>query len=77
MSRKIYEIADEIRSDWKKVNYAAEPYLRAMEMLVDIEDHYYEDDAASVVLYFLANAQTWRGETAKRIKKELKELAKY
>lgn len=76
MSRRIYEIAKEIRADWKKVNYAAEPYLRAMEMLVDIKDHYYEDDAISVVLYFLASAQTWRGETAKRIKKELKELAR-
>jgi hypothetical protein len=28
-----------------------------------------------MVLYFLANATTWRGEDAKRIKAELKKLA--
>jgi len=76
MSRPIYEIAADIRRDWKKINYAAKPYLEAMAALNTIDDKYYWDDAKSVVLYFLANAGTWRGDTAKRIKAELKEMAK-
>jgi hypothetical protein len=31
------------------------------------------DDAKSIVSYFLCNATTWRGEDARRIKKELKD----
>lgn len=74
--RPIYEIAREIRKDWAKVNFAAEPYLKAMECLDSIDDNYYYDSAKSVVLYFLCNASTWRGETAKRIKAELKAMCK-
>lgn len=73
-------IAREIRSDWSKqgkgVNYAAKPYLEAMFGLDKITDNYICDSGKSVVLYFLANAQTWKGETAKRIKAELKALCK-
>jgi hypothetical protein len=76
MSRPIYEIAAEIRRDWKSVNYAARPYLDAMRELSAVSDRYYYDSGKSVVLYFLANAQTWRGETAKRVKAELKALTK-
>jgi hypothetical protein len=76
MSRPLYEIAREIRKDWTKPNFAAVPYLEAMETLNHISDNYYADSAQSVVLYFLCNAGTWRGETARRIKKELKELTK-
>lgn len=70
--RSIYEIAKEIRRDWKNVNYAARPYLDAMSSLVSLDSHYGADSAQSVVAYFLANAQTWRGPVAKRIKAELK-----
>ena len=42
--------------------------------LNSINDAYYMDSARSVVLYFLANAGTWRGDDAKRIKAELKAL---
>lgn len=75
-TRPIYEIAREIHVDWKNVNYAAEPYLRAMYTLDSIEDNFYEDSGKSVVLYFLANANTWRGETARRVKAELKVMTK-
>lgn len=69
----IADIAELIREDWgAKVNYAAEPYLEAMEAIQSIEDRYYQDDAASVVSYFLANAGTYRGETARAVKAELK-----
>ena len=35
---------------------------------------YYYDSAESVVLYFLANAQGFRGEDARRIKAELNSM---
>lgn len=74
MTRPINQIAREIARDWHNVNYAAKPYLSAMYQLEQISDSYYYDSGESVVRYFLANAGTWRGETAKRIKAELKEM---
>ena len=74
--RSIREIACDIRADWKRVNYAAAPYLNAMFSLDKITDCYGFDDARSIVTYFLCNASTWKGETAKAIKKELKALLK-
>lgn len=73
--RPLYLIAQDIYNDWKKPNYAAKPYLEAMADLQSIDDNYWLDSARSIVLYFLANAGTWRGENAKRIKAELKKLA--
>ena len=75
MARPLYEIAREIRKAWTKVSPYAEPYLEAMESLNTIDDNYYLDSGKSVVLYFLSNASTWRGEDARRIKAELKEMA--
>ena len=74
-ARPLSVIAREIRADWAKVNYAAKPYLDAMAQLNSIDDNYYADSAKSVVLYFLANATSWRGEKAKAIKAELKKIA--
>lgn len=74
--RPIHQIADEIISDWKKPYFGAVPYLNAMRYLGDKHDSYGLDSAKNVVLYFLANANTWRGETARRVKKELKEIIK-
>ena len=70
-NRPLYTIAAEIRSDWKKVNYAAVPYLEAMQQLNSIEDNFILDSARSIVRYFLSNATTWRGEKAREIKAEL------
>jgi len=74
--RSLATIAREIRADWTKVNYAAKPYLDAMATLQSASDNFYHDSGKSVVLYFLANAGTWRGEKAKAIKAELKAMAK-
>lgn len=75
--RSLSTIAAEIRKDWgSKVNFAAKPYLSAMAGLDSITDQYGYDDARSIVLYFLSNASSWRGENAKRIKAELKAMAK-
>lgn len=74
--RPIYEIANEIRKDWKKPYFGAVPYLNAMSSLDKITDNYYLDSGKSVVLYFLSNANTYKGETARRLKKELKGICK-
>jgi hypothetical protein len=74
-ARELYLIADEIKRDWKKVNYGAVPYLDAMGCLRTINNKYGADTAHSVVLYFLSNAGQWKGEVAKRIKLELKSIA--
>jgi len=58
----------------KGVSPYARPYLDAMGQLNSINDMYYLDTADSVVRYFLSNATGWRGETAKRIKAELKAM---
>ena len=74
--RSLATIAQEIQADWKNVYFGAVPYLKAMHTLVSMRDKYWLDDAESIVAYFLANAQTWRGETARRVKKELNALLK-
>jgi hypothetical protein len=70
--RTIKEIAAEIRKDWPRPYFGAAPYLNAMQRLETVDDSYGADDGRSIVLYFLANASTWRGPVAKRIKAELK-----
>ena len=74
--RPLYEIAREIRNDWKNVSPYAAPYLSAMSILTNIEDSYCFDSGRSIVCYFLANAGSWRGETAKKIKAELKAMVR-
>jgi hypothetical protein len=74
--RPLYAIASEIRKDWgSKINFGAKPYLDAMSSLDKVTDNYVMDSGKSIIIYFLSNATTWRGETAKRIKAELKTMA--
>ena len=73
--RPIYLIAEEIMQDWRKPYFGAVPYLNAMLELDSIDDSYYFDSGRSIVLYFLSNANTWRGETARRVKAELRSMA--
>lgn len=75
-NRSLSVIAAEIRKDWKKPYFGAVPYLNAMMCLDKITDNYGFDSAKSIVLYFLGNAGTWKGETARRIKKELNAMVK-
>ena len=69
---EIYEIASVIKQSWPKVNFAAVPYLRAMNSMSSIDDKYGLDDGRGIVAYFLSNASSWRGEVAKLVKVELK-----
>lgn len=75
-NRPISDIAYEIRRTWKNVYFGAEPYLAAMFTLDSVTDNYGCDDGRSVIAYFLANANTWRGDDARRIKAELNGLLK-
>lgn len=73
MKRPIYEIARDIKKAWgPKVNYAAKPYLDAMMSIDKASDSYGCDSAKSIVLYFLGNANSFRGDAAKALKAELK-----
>ena len=73
--RPLHVIARDIYQAWPKVNYAAKPYLEAMRDLSSINDRYGYDDARSIVLYFLSNASSFRGDSAKTLKLELKTIA--
>lgn len=73
--RALMVIAEDIRQNWAKPHYAAVPYLEAMDTMLGMQSRYYLDSAKSIVLYFLANAGTWRGEDARRIKAELRSMA--
>lgn len=76
--RPIYAIARDIKREWSKVgkgvNYAAKPYLDAMASLDGANDSYGCDSAQSIVVYFLGNANSFRGDAAKALKAELKAL---
>jgi len=72
-TRPIYQIAKEIKLNWPKPYYGAVPYISAMLNLETINDHYYQDNARTIINYFLANASTWKGEAARKLKAELKE----
>ena len=73
--RSLAAIAYDIRKTWTKPYFGAMPYIDAMQNLTDVNDKYFHDDGLSVVRYFLANAGTWRGDDARRIKAELKAIA--
>jgi len=72
----IRQIAALINNDWSNVNFAAQPYLKAMFALDTVKDNYYCDTGESVVAYFLCNARSWKGDVAREIKKELNKRIK-
>lgn len=76
--RTFREIATEIMSLWAKPYFGAVPYIEAMLELntSDPKAPYLFERADDIVLRFLCNAQTFRGEDAKRIKAELKAMLK-
>ena len=73
-NRSLKEIAVEIREDWVNPSINAVPYLNAMSTLNEITDNYHFDSGEMIVAYFLSNARTWKGETARRVKKELNSM---
>ena len=75
-NRQVNTIAFDIINNWKKPYFGAIPYLEVMTHLHTVNDMYMYDSGKSIVQYFLANAGTFRGEDAKRLKLELKQLLK-
>ena len=76
-TRPLYTIANEIRTDWgPKVNFAAKPYLDAMGTLTNVSDNYGMESGRMIVAYFLSNARSWKGDTARKVKKELNAMIK-
>lgn len=69
-------IADSIRDFWKNMYFGAVPYIDAMGCLTTVNDSCGMDSGRSVVNYALANMQSFRGEEAKLIKKELQRRLK-
>ena len=74
MNRKLSEIAKDILQHWKNPYFGAKPYIQAMLLINSAEPDapYLAESAEDIVIYFLANATTFRGEDARRIKAELK-----
>ena len=72
----VCEIARAIVKDWKNINPYAAEYLNAMLTIESIEESYYADSAKSVVMYFLANAGSYRGDNARSYKALLKDMVK-
>lgn len=74
--RTFQQIARDIKSVWFNVYFGAVPYLEAMLTLdtSDPNDMYLYDTAGDIVRYFLANAQTFRGADANKLKAELKSM---
>lgn len=87
MTRQVQDIAYEISRIWSRdydqwfgqtPNFLndAKPYLNAMFYLVTVNDNYQLDSGRDIVQRFLCNVGGWRGNDARRIKHELRELLK-
>jgi hypothetical protein len=74
--RPLYEIAEEIRNETAASSYwwKARPNVEAMLSLDKITDMYMFEPADMVVRYALGNLMGWRGDKAKAIKAELREM---
>lgn len=74
--RPIYQIAKDIKDAWKNPSPYAMEYLIPMLSINNIDDHYFFDDAERIIICFLEEAKTFRGEKARELKQELKDLLK-
>lgn len=74
--RTFQQIARDIKSTWMNVYFGAVPYLEALLTLntTDPNALYGIETAGDITRYFLANAQTFRGADARRLKAELKQM---
>ncbi len=73
----LFKISDVIYSDWgNSISPQASPYLEALANLNSMDDNVGRATADEVITYFLLNANGWKGETAREIKKALKKMLK-
>lgn len=84
-ARPLHTIATEAISDmdsiarakhkyWRNMFPYLVPYAHAMLTLNTVNDKYILDSGYEIVCRFIANAATWKGETARRIKAELRKM---
>lgn len=77
VERPLRQIAEEILADWTTIEKSgADECARAMLKLNSLKEMYYGDTAVEVVARFLGHAGTWRGQTARRVKEELRTMLK-
>lgn len=74
--RPIHRIAREILRCWPKPSQYATPYLHALITVSGPNDLYGSDSARDLIDYFLANASSFRGPDARRLKAELNRVAR-
>lgn len=67
-------LAQICQRDWERPYFGAVPYLQAMRTMDTFQEDYGCDSGRSVGLYFLANAQAWRGPVARLVKARIKAL---
>jgi hypothetical protein len=67
----IAQIGFYIIDQWHNISYSAKPYAIAL-CFIDEHGMYGADSVQSIAMYFLANAQCWRGDAARAVKAELK-----
>jgi len=74
--RTLREIALEIASDWKGIKHAgARDALECMKEMEKITERFGTDpNGYSVISSFLSCSAGWRGEVARRVKRELREI---
>ena len=75
--RTLREIALEIASDWKVIKHAgARDALECMKKMGKVTERFGADpNGYSVIGTFLSGAVGWRGEVARRVKKELRKMS--
>jgi hypothetical protein len=78
MPRPLSEIAAEIKADYAKqgkpVYYAAAPYVDALLTLNSPDDYYYNESGRHLLNYLIGNLRYWKGDTAIRVKSEIREI---
>ena len=73
--RPLHEIARQALSDDSLKGCArafSQPYLAALTLCEKASDRYIFEDAKTQIVYALSNLQSWRGDSARAIKAELK-----
>ena len=74
--RPLREIAAEITADWTAYHDHAQPYIDALSKMHNATDRFGLGTGSNAIQGFLINAQTWRGEVARRVKAELRAILK-
>ncbi|MEO5348895.1 MAG: hypothetical protein H7836_04540 [Magnetococcus sp. YQC-3] len=69
-NKSINQLGAIVAKEWVKPYFGAVPYIKALQQIND--GKYLFEDEKTIVIYFLSNARTWKGDIAKEVKQELK-----